>query len=141
MCFYLLTRFLTKPQDPRESYASCRKYEGMSNCLTQAAVTPDRISLVNSVTTIADILTCAIFFISSGDTTAVPQLSFTDVSKEVIGRERANRQQSSRLFELSPHGSTKTRQHPLTFQTFFCHHLSAPVRKERGARNAFKPFF
>lgn len=34
--------------------------------------------------------------------------SFTDLSVEAIGRGgRANRQQSSRLFELSPHDSTK----------------------------------
>lgn len=70
MYYYLLTRFLVKPQAPRDSCASCRKYESMSNCLTHAAVTPDKISLVNLMTTFADILTCAIFCISWGATTA-----------------------------------------------------------------------
>ena len=42
----------------------------MSNCLTQAAVTPDKISLVNLMTTFAGILTCAIVCISWGGTTA-----------------------------------------------------------------------
>ena len=46
----------------RDSHASCRKYDSAWNCLTQAEVAADRISLVNPMTTFADILTCAIFF-------------------------------------------------------------------------------
>ena len=46
----------------RDSHASCRKYDSAWNCLAQAAVAADGISLVNPMTTFADILTCAIFF-------------------------------------------------------------------------------
>lgn len=85
----LLTRFLSKPQDPRESRASCRKYERVS-----AAVTPDTISLVIPMTAFADILTCVAFF-------HVGAAARLIVSEEAIGREGANRRRSSRLFELS----------------------------------------
>lgn len=39
----------------RDSCASCRKYESMSECLAQAALTPGNILLVNLMTTFADI--------------------------------------------------------------------------------------
>lgn len=143
MYYDLLTRFLLKPQDPRESHASCRKYESTSNCLTLAAATPDRISLVKSTTTFADILTCAVFFISWGAAAAAAaaqQASLSQISpKKLLDDRRANRQWSSRLFELSPRSSTKPDNILGLFKHFsVCHHLSArsqllcAQKEERG---------
>lgn len=90
MYYYLLTRFLVKPQDPQDLYASWRNYESMSNCLALAAVAPGEMLLVNLLTTFADILTCAVLFILWGATAFSSQNSHSlplSLSGVAIGQQ------------------------------------------------------
>lgn len=131
----------------RDSYASCRKYESMSNCWTQAAVTPDKVSLVNLMTTFADILTRGIFFHMLVCYWGCCSASFSSQSspEKWLDGWRANRRWSRRLFELSSHGSTK----PDNILWLFKHYslvrirhrhvcsVTAPVSTERSAEELF----
>lgn len=133
----------------RDPYASCRKYESMSNCLAQAAVTPDeKISLVNLTTAFADILTCAIFFVCWGATEAAAAFPSQSSPERWLDGGRANGRWSSRLFELSSHSSTKPDNIPWLFKHYslirVCHHLSAhsflPRAQKEVQGTAFSTF-
>ncbi len=112
----------------RHSYASCRKYESMSNCLAQAAVTPDKNLTSKSNDRIRWYSYMCNIFHALGCYRVCCFSSQSSPEKRLDGG-RANGRWSSRLFELSSHSSTKPDNIPRLFKhyslTRVCHHLSA----------------
>lgn len=134
MYYYLLTRFLVKPQGPHESCASCRKYEGMLNCLAQTAVTPSKNLTCKS----NDRICWYSFHVQSRSNRRVLpllcKLCLTDPSTEAIGRWGEPIGGGAAGYLNSPRTTSSDFSNIILL---FCLSTSVPESTERKARDTF----